>query len=124
MHDELEYQLGEGGALDATRFSVVIPNLLGNGVSFSPSRCSDERRSTAPPPLITVADNVRAQRALLRSLGVTCDETFPLDLVYGYSMGGLQACAMCMCSMCVHVRACACMYVYRHVHACMCNVHV
>ena len=43
------------------------------------------------PPVLSVADNVRAQRALLGHLGWACDAAEPLALVYGYSMGALQA---------------------------------
>ena len=75
---------------------MIVPNLLGNGVSYSPS--ADVRRATAngtrappaslpPPTFVSIADNVRAQRELLRSLGVACDASQPLSLVYGYSMG-------------------------------------
>ena len=63
---------------------------MGNGVSFSPSRMAAAARFASPPPLLSIADNVRAQRALLQSLGVGCDADEPLAMVYGYSMGALQ----------------------------------
>ena len=63
---------------------MIVVNLLGNGVSTSPS-------NVAPPdgrdrwPLVSVFDNVQAQAALLDALGVG-----RIALVYGYSMGAMQ----------------------------------
>jgi homoserine acetyltransferase len=94
--------------------------MLGNGVSASPSTLATGASPAAgtpdgPPPRFSVADNVRAQRMLLQSLGVigrdadaagggdahglasaaqaaaACAPRAPLALVYGYSMGALQA---------------------------------
>ncbi len=77
--------VGEGRALDPSRYFVVVPNLFGNGLSSSPS-------NTPPPwgrgrfPLVSVYDNVMAQHRLLtEELGVT-----RLRLVTGFSMGALQ----------------------------------
>ena len=91
VHDELEYNLGEGRTLDTKEYTVCVANMLGNGVSYSPSLIPDSERAAGPPPLFTVADNVRAQHAMLTSLGARCDSSMKLALVYGYSMGGLQA---------------------------------
>ena len=65
-----------------------MPNLLGNGVSFSPSTAA--RAGLRWPAGVTIADNVRAQRALLDALGVDLVRS-PIELIYGYSMGALQA---------------------------------
>ena len=81
VHVEMEHQVGPGLALDNDRHTVILTNQLGNGVSFSPSTHPHARY-----PRVTIADNVRAQRALLDALGVR-----ELDLIYGYSMGALQA---------------------------------
>ena len=81
VHVEMEHQVGPGLALDTDRHTVILTNQLGNGVSFSPSTHPHARY-----PAVTIADNVRAQRALLDALGVR-----ELDLIYGYSMGALQA---------------------------------
>ncbi|KAJ1458868.1 Alpha/Beta hydrolase protein [Pelagophyceae sp. CCMP2097] len=82
VHSELEYNIeallgGQGGC-------VVAANMLGGGVSFSPSNCA------APQdfPNLTVADNAKAQRALLFKLGKE-----KVDVIYGYSMGAMQALA-------------------------------
>lgn len=103
VHDELEYQIGPGRALDTDRYTVVVPNLLGNGVSHSPSldvatataggtRLPQPLLQLSPPAVVTIADNVAAQKAMLReALGIGCDAADPLALVYGYSMGALQA---------------------------------
>lgn len=78
--------IGPGRALDPARHFIVCVNLLGNGLSSSPS-------NTAPPhdgprfPAIHVLDNVRLQRRLLR-------ERFGIDvlqLVVGRSMGAQTA---------------------------------
>jgi len=80
------YLIGPGMALDPERWCIVVPNMLGNGVSSSPS-------NTAAPldavrfPLTTIHDNVVLQQRLLQEdLGVE-----RLALVVGWSMGGQQA---------------------------------
>ncbi|WP_104523575.1 alpha/beta fold hydrolase [Blastococcus atacamensis] len=77
--------IGPGRVLDTDRLFVVVVNMLGNGVSTSPSNAPEE---VAGPrfPLVTVRDQVRAQRLLLDSLGVA-----RLRLVLGWSMGAMQA---------------------------------
>lgn len=86
QHGDTEWLIGEDGVLDPTRYFIVIPNMFTNGLSSSPSHAR-------PPydrgrfPGVTVTDNVRAQRRLLReALGID-----RLALVYGWSMGGQQA---------------------------------
>jgi homoserine O-acetyltransferase len=70
--------IGPGRALDPARWFIVIPNMLGNGVSSSPS--NDEHFSNA-----TVAENVHLQHELLATLGVK-----KIALIYGWSMGAMQ----------------------------------
>ena len=84
-HDQNEWMIGPGKALDPETFFIVSVNMLGNGLSTSPS-------NTPPPygrgrfPSITFFDQVEAQHALLtRGLGVTS-----LELVTGSSMGAAQ----------------------------------
>jgi homoserine O-acetyltransferase len=86
QHTDLEWQLGEGKALDPSRYFIVIINKFGNGLSSSPS-------NTPPPfdrgryPHFTMTDNVRVQQRLMQ-------EVFGIErvcLVYGFSMGAQQA---------------------------------
>ncbi len=83
-HDQNEWMVGAGKALDPERYFIVSPNMIGNGLSTSPS-------NTPPPygrgrfPAVTFYDQVEAQHALLTSLGVTS-----LELVTGSSMGAAQ----------------------------------
>jgi homoserine O-acetyltransferase len=85
-HADNAYLIGPGRALDPERWCIVVPNMLGNGVSSSPSN--------APPPLsggrfpaTTIHDNVVLQgRLLFETLGVE-----RVALAVGWSMGGQQA---------------------------------
>jgi homoserine O-acetyltransferase len=76
--------VGTGRALDPSRHFIVIPNLLGSGVSSSPS--NHATLSGAAFPRLTLLDNVTAQWRLLQSLGVE-----RLALACGWSMGAQQA---------------------------------
>jgi homoserine O-acetyltransferase len=80
------YLIGAGMTLDPGEWCIVVPNMLGNGVSSSPG-------TTPAPldgprfPLTTIHDNVVLQgRLLSEELGVE-----RLALVVGWSMGGQQA---------------------------------
>ena len=86
QHTDTEWLVRDGGILDTSRWFVVIPNLFGNGLSSSPS-------NTAWPltgdryPHVTYHDAVRVQQRLLA-------EVFGIEtvkLVYGWSMGAMQA---------------------------------
>lgn len=85
-HADNEWLIGPGKALDPERFFIVVPNMLANGVSSSPS-------NTPPPhdrarfPRVTVYDNVALQHRLLT-------EQFDVEhiqMVVGFSMGAQQA---------------------------------
>ncbi len=85
QHGDLEFMVVEGGALDPARYFIVIVDLLGNGLSSSPSN--------TPPfgdgayPEVTYFDAVSVQRRMLRDLwGIE-----RVALVYGWSMGAMQA---------------------------------
>ena len=81
QHTDLEWLIGPDGVLDPTRWFIVTPDMLGNGLSSSPSNTRDY------PDLVTIADNVRLQRRFLTEhLGID-----RLAGVYGWSMGGIQA---------------------------------
>ena len=80
-HHDQEWLIRPDGILDPTRWFVVTPDMFGNGLSSSPSN------TEAYPSLVTAADNVRAQRRVLR-------ERFGIERVagvYGFSMGAQQA---------------------------------
>lgn len=81
--------VGPGKAFDTNRYFVVCSNVLGGcGGSTGPSSIDP---ATGKPyglnfPIITVGDMVRAQRELIRHLGIE-----RLLAVCGGSMGGMQA---------------------------------
>ena len=85
-HGDCQYLIGEDKALDPRRYFIVVMNLLGNGLSCSPS--------TAKPPFdkgrfpgVTILDNVRLQhRLVIQELGVR-----RIQLAVGHSMGAQQA---------------------------------
>lgn len=85
-HDSNAWAIAPGMALDPEKYFIIIPNMLGNGVSSSPS-------NTPVPfdgprfPLVTVRDNVLLQHRLVTEVfGLTM-----LALVTGHSMGALQS---------------------------------
>jgi len=84
-HTDNAFLIGEGMALDPRHYFIVVPNLLGNGISSSPS-------NTPPPcnaaafPATTIYDNVMLQHRLLTSVfGIE-----RIALAVGWSMGALQ----------------------------------
>jgi homoserine O-acetyltransferase len=85
QHTDNEWLIGSGMALDPKSWFIIVPNMLGNGLSSSPS-------NTPPPynksrfPNVTPYDNVRLQHRLVT-------EKFKIErlkLVTGWSMGALQ----------------------------------
>ncbi len=86
QHTDIEWLVERGGALDPDRYFIIIPNLFGNGLSSSPSN-TPEFSAGAPFPLITYHDAIAVQRRLLiEQFGIE-----KIALVYGWSMGGMQA---------------------------------
>ena len=80
-HEDLAFLIGPDGVLDPTRWFIVVPDMFSNGVSSSASDTEDY------PALVTMRDNVLAQKRLLT-------EQFGVDrvaAVYGFSMGAGQA---------------------------------
>lgn len=84
-HMDMEIYVGEGLALDPSRYFIILPDQIGGGVSTSP-------HNTPPPtgmsgfPHVRIGDDVRAQHRLVT-------EQFGLDtleLVLGWSMGAQQ----------------------------------
>lgn len=81
QYHDTEWLIQPGGILDSDRHFIVIPNLFGNGLSSSPSN------SGVPFPDISYHDAVAVQRRLLvEQFGIE-----EVALVYGWSMGGMQA---------------------------------
>jgi len=81
-HADVEYLARAVFGGSSENYSVYVFDMLGNGVSHSPSTTSDY------PPVVTVADNVRAQRqALAEALG----RDVSVSYAAGYSMGAMQA---------------------------------
>ena len=81
--------IGPGKAFDTNRFHVVSSNLLGGcrGTTGPGSVNPDTLQPYGSDfPVITVADMVRVERALLNELGIT-----RLAAVAGGSLGGMQA---------------------------------
>jgi homoserine O-acetyltransferase len=85
QHVNNEWLIGRGMALDPDKYFIIIPNMLGNGLSSSPS-------NTPPPydrarfPNVTLYDNVTLQHRLVT-------EKFGIErvaLVLGWSMGAQQ----------------------------------
>jgi homoserine O-acetyltransferase len=86
QHSDIEWLVERGGALDQDRYFIIISNLFGNGLSSSPSN-SPAFDGEPPFPAITYHDAVAVQRRLLvEQFGIE-----RLALVYGWSMGGMQA---------------------------------
>jgi homoserine O-acetyltransferase/O-succinyltransferase len=85
QHYDNEWLIGDGMALDPANYFIIVPNMLGNGLSSSPS-------NTPPPydrarfPKITVYDNVATQHRLVTEVfGIE-----QVELVTGWSMGAGQ----------------------------------
>ncbi len=85
QHTDNEWLIGKGKALDPDNYFIIVPNMLGNGLSSSPS-------NTSPPfdkanfPLVTIFDNVRFQHQLItEKFGIT-----KIALVVGWSLGAVQ----------------------------------
>lgn len=85
-HNETEmFMVGAGRALDPNKYFIILPNLLANGVSSSPSN-TPAPAEQARFPKVTFYDNVRLQQMLVREkLGIE-----RLRLVTGWSMGASQ----------------------------------
>src|SRR3954471_3846067 len=64
QHYENEWLVGDGMALDPAKQFIIIPNMLGNGLSSSPSNTAEPYNGPRFPK-ITAYDNVRVQHRLV-----------------------------------------------------------
>ncbi|MBE9042972.1 alpha/beta fold hydrolase [Pleurocapsales cyanobacterium LEGE 10410] len=86
QHPDVEWLINPESILDPSQYFVIIPNMLGNGLSSSPSN-NQACKLAESGFYFTHLDNVRAQKQLLA-------EVFRIEklaLVYGWSMGAQQA---------------------------------
>lgn len=85
QHYDNEWLIGEGMALDPQKYFIIIPNMIGNGLSSSPSN-TPQPYNKARFPNVSFYDNVYAQHRLVT-------EKFGIEkiaLVVGWSMGAGQ----------------------------------
>lgn len=86
QHFDTEFMVQAGAALDPEKYFIVIPNLFGNGLSSSPSNTPWPDQGDRYPQ-VTMVDAVHVQRRMLAELwGID-----RVALVYGWSMGAMQA---------------------------------
>ncbi|GIP22284.1 alpha/beta fold hydrolase [Paenibacillus sp. J22TS3] len=86
QHLQNEWLIGSGMALDPQKYFIIVPNLLGNGLSSSPSN-TPSPFDRANFPQVTIYDNVEFQHRLVtEKFGIQ-----KIALVVGWSMGGIQA---------------------------------
>ncbi len=81
----MDFLIGEGLALDTSRYCVIATDAIGNGWSSSPSNSSTQKGMDFPG--YSIRDMVNAQHCML-------SETFGFrnfHAVVGASMGGMQA---------------------------------
>ena len=85
-HRDFEWMIGADSLFDPARYFIVIANLIGNGLSTSPSN-SQAFAAGEPFPLVTAYDNALIQRFVL-------DRFFRvrrIAVALGWSMGGQVA---------------------------------
>jgi homoserine O-acetyltransferase len=85
QHYQNEWLIGPKMALDPNKYFIIVPNLLGNGLSSSPSNTPaphDKMRF----PKVTIFDNVSFQHRLVTEhFGIT-----KVALITGWSLGAIQ----------------------------------
>ena len=86
QHYQNEAVIGPDHALDPGRYFIIVPNMMGNGLSSSPSN-TPMPYDRARFPQVSLYDNVAGQRRLVTELfGIE-----RVALVVGWSMGAQQA---------------------------------
>lgn len=81
-----QHYIGEGHALDPSKYFIICVNQIGNGMSVSPLNTEDESISMSRFPNVRIGDDVVAQERLLR-------EKFGIEKLFavvGGSMGAQQ----------------------------------
>ena len=85
QHSGNEPMIGPGRAIDTNKYFIIVPNLLGSGLSSSPSNTPTPNGKSSFP-IVTYYDNIYFQHKLIT-------EKFGIDriaLVCGFSMGAQQ----------------------------------
>jgi homoserine O-acetyltransferase len=86
QHGDTELMMAPGRALDPGKFFIIVPSVMGNGLSSSPSNTPSPLDGPSFPN-ITAHDNIVCQYQLVtEALGID-----HLRLVVGFSMGAQQA---------------------------------
>lgn len=86
QHTDNAWMISPHMAISPEEYFVIVPNMLGNGLSSSPSNAAGAQ-SGARFPAATVYDNIILQHRLVAGhLGIE-----KVKLVAGYSMGAQQA---------------------------------
>lgn len=83
--EALEIFIGEDLPLDPRKYFIILPGLLGNGVSSSPSNTAAPFDRGAFPQTHIADDVIAQQRLVIEKFGI--DELY---LVLGWSVGALQ----------------------------------
>ena len=85
-HSDIEWPIGPGMALDPEKYFIIVLDMLGNGLSSSPSNTAAPH-DRANFPNVTILDNVIAQHRLVtQGFGIS-----RVALAVGWSMGAQQA---------------------------------
>ncbi|SEF23227.1 alpha/beta fold hydrolase [Variovorax sp. NFACC27] len=85
QHYDNEWLIGPGMALDPAKYFIIVPNMLGNGLSSSPSN-TPQPYDLSRFPNVTLYDNVTLQHRLVtQKFGIE-----RIALVVGWSMGAQQ----------------------------------
>jgi homoserine O-acetyltransferase/O-succinyltransferase len=85
-HVDNEFMIGKGMAVDPSKYFVICPNMLGNGLSSSPSNTA-QPYDRARFPHVTVYDQIVLQHKLVtEKFGIE-----KIKLVTGWSMGAAQS---------------------------------
>jgi homoserine O-acetyltransferase len=87
-HTTYAQMIGRARALNPAKYFIVVANAVCNGISTSPSNMAAPFHGIGFPDF-SIADNIALQyRLLTEELKVR-----EIKLIYGYSMGAMQACS-------------------------------